>query len=520
MERAASPPTGSRPAGAWLGGLVVGVCAAWVFRGALGLFFAADDFSALARGAGLLPRLQGPWRIVSHQLYFDLMHRVAGLDPRAYHAMSLLLHVACAVALYALLKRRLSIPAAMVGAACFATHPAHFAATHWVAAVGAPLSLLAALGALLVAPRHDRARWLALPLFAVALLARESVIFLPLVIPLWLRRADGARTQGGWRRRTRARPDPLVVAAGALALAQLANVLLADVMGSLAGSAAYRIDFGRALWANLFSYFGWTANFLFPTVRRVQDAADPLVYGWGAALLALWLAGLAWAALRRRGWLVAGVLYLALLLPVLPLGSHTYRYYLYGALAGFSWCVAAAFDLLLSRLAGAGRRAPRVGVDRRAERSAAAWATALAFAALGTVNGSLLAHKIATMPFPGAPGLYSDAVVDRAAIARRAIQSLRSTVLPGHSRLLFWSPIGREQAPGAARESYFETNVRAALFDGLAVRVFFPGVDSVRFVTDYRSLPEPYRYAVYRPDGALAVASSATLDSVLAASVP
>ena len=62
--------------------------------------------------------------------------------------------------------------------------------------------------------------------------------------------------------------------------------------------------------------------------------------------------------------------------------------------------------------------------------------------------------------------------------------------------------------------------MRAALFEGLAVRLFLPTVDSVRFVTAYRSLPDPYRYAVYRPDGTLRVASSAELDSVLAGSAP
>ena len=117
MERSSSPAAGRRPAGAWLAGLVVAACAVWVFRGALDLFFAADDFPALARVEGLLPRLQGPWRLLSAQLYFDLMHAAAGLDPRAYHAASLLLHAACAGALYVLLKRRLSAPAAMAGAA-------------------------------------------------------------------------------------------------------------------------------------------------------------------------------------------------------------------------------------------------------------------------------------------------------------------------------------------------------------------------------------------------------------------
>jgi hypothetical protein len=60
----------------------------------------------------------------------------------------------------------------------------------------------------------------------------------------------------------------------------------------------------------------------------------------------------------------------------------------------------------------------------------------------------------------------------------------------------------------------------AALFEGLAVRVFLPTADSVCLVAAYRSMPDPYRYAVYRSDGTLRVANSAELDSVLAGSAP
>ena len=56
--------------------------------------------------------------------------------------------------------------------------------------------------------------------------------------------------------------------------------------------------------------------------------------------------------------------------------------------------------------------------------------------------------------------------------------------------------------------------------DGLAVRLLLPAADSVRFVTAYRRLPAPYRYAVYRPNGLLRVADSPTLDSVLASHAP
>jgi len=261
-------------------------------------------------------------------------------------------------------------------------------------------------------------------------------------------------------------------------------------------------------------------------VLRFQDAVDPLVYNWGAGLLVLWLAGLLSSGLRRRGWLAAGALYLALLLPALPLAHHTYRYYLYAPLAGFAWCVAAACDLLFERLWPAPRRTqstrrslPATAVAGHADTNPRALGLTLVVVALLTVNAGMLVHKVETMPFSVEPTLRADAVVDRALIAERAIADLRKSTLPAGTRLLLWSPIGRSLA-GDTGESYFEQNARTALFDGLAIRIFFPGVDSVRFVSAYRSMPEPYRYAVYRPDGTLRVASSTELDSIVAGSAP
>ena len=523
MQGTLRTPSRSWPGAGWLGGLLVAASGVWVFHRALNYFFSADDFPALARAAGLLPRLQGPWRLLSGQLYFDLLRPVAGLDPHGYHGASLLLHAACSAALFVLLRRRLSTPAALAGAAFFATHPSHYAAAYWVSAAGAPLALLASLGALAATLQAGRARWLAVPLFAAALLARESVLLLPLA--MWAALGGEPRLRSG-RGAARTWRDPLLVTLAALALAMAACLAATDVMGTRSGPGAYRLDFGSALVANLASYLGWSANFLLPTVRRFQDAADPLAFGWGAGLLALWLAGLASPGLRSRGWAAAGALYLALLAPALPLAHHTYHYYLYGPLAGLAWCVAAALDLLMERLrpgsgpAGPGGRArPSRRPTRGADTDLRAWALALGAVVLLTVNASLLVRKIETTPFPGSPALRADPTVDRALIARNAVEGLQGAALAEHTRLLFWSPIGQSFA-GSSGESYFERNVRTALFEGLAVRVFLPAVDSVRFVSAYRSMPAPYRYAVYRPDGTLRVASSAELDSVLAGSTP
>jgi hypothetical protein len=539
MERAPSTRAGPWALAERLGGVVAAAAGAWVFHGALGQFFAADDFPALARAAGMLPRLASPWRLLSGQLYFDLLRPLAGLDPRGYHAAGLLLHAGCCALLFALLRRRVSAPAALVGTAWFATHPAHTTALYWVSGVGGPLSLLLTLATVALVPRPGRERWLAVPLFAAALLARESVLLLPLALWAMAEPDAGARLPG-----TRRALDPLLLALAAVAVADGVYLVATDALGAAHGSAAYRLGGGDGMLANLFTYLGWSADFLLPTVRRFLDAVDPLAWSWGAGLALLGLAGAFSPGLRRRGWLGSWFLYLALLLPMLPLVNHTYHYYLYAPLAGLAGCVAAACDWLGARLGPArtaltrGRRTGGKGRARPARGAAAApraggevpgsqrlaWALALAASALFTLNGALLVRKIETMPFPGAPALRSDSTVDRARIARNAITSLGAARLAPHTRLIFWSPIARslavQEPGGGVGESYFERNVRAALFDGLAVRLFFPAVDSVGFTTAYRPGPDPYRWAVYRPDGRLGVASSTTLDSLLAGAPP
>jgi hypothetical protein len=215
---------------------------------------------------------------------------------------------------------------------------------------------------------------------------------------------------------------------------------------------------------------------------------------------------LAWRPAPDRGGAWGAAAWLAFLLPVLPLRNHTYHYYLYAPLAGAAamaaGLVAAATDTAFARR---GRRA-------------VAWGVA-GVAGMLVLNGALLVHKIETFPF-GDPALRADATVDRALIARRVADGLAAADLPRGTRLVFWSPIARARHQEAGRdpaaESYWERNVRSALLDGVAVRVLFPQVDSVRFEKDWR--PDPgARVALYDVDGRLRVVEAAEVDSVLRA---
>ena len=470
----------------------------FVFRGALGYFFSQDDFTGLGRALGIVPRLEGPWRWISNQAFFDVLWALAGDRAWIWHATSLIVHGACVGLLLVLLARRVSLAAAFLGAVFFATHPALYTALYWIAVVNDSLALLFALATWLLAERRDLGRWAAVPAFILSLLSKETTILLPVVLAL----------DRGRRRAL----DRLVLALAATAAAYVAYFFAADIVGVRSPpeqAAAYAVAWGPNLGQNALTYLGWTANFVAGTVRDVTDAVDRSVFAWAIALLVAWLLGLRSEALRKRGWLVGGALYAAFLVPVLPLVNHTYHYYLYAPLAGAAWCVAAGADVLFARMtAWAGRMA---------------WIVAGIITALLTVNGAILVRSIETHPLAGS-GLRADATVDRALIAERVITGVRQARPPRGTRLLFFSPSavaleesGAAGASGPDGETYWERNVRTALQNGIAVRALVPEVTEVRFVRAYRSMPPPYVYALYEIDGRLRVSTSAEIDSAMRA---
>jgi hypothetical protein len=144
-------------------------------------------------------------------------------------------------------------------------------------------------------------------------------------------------------------------------------------------------------------------------------------------------------------------------------------------------------------------------------RSAAGWGLAGLLAAAFAVNGALMVHKIETMPF-GHPELRAEPIVDRARIASNVRAGVVNAPLPAGATLLFYSPEARAMAPAAdpGAETYWERNVRGALYDGVAVRLFAPRVREVRFVT----APVPgdsIWYALYDITGRTQVVRADTL---------
>lgn len=517
MERDATSPE-TRALEAWLPAIAAALCAIFVFRGALVGFFGQDDFVGLARARGLLPVLPFPWRWISGQLYFVFMRPFGTDSALAYHAVNLAAHALTAALLARVLARRVGAPAALLGAVFFAVHPAHFTAIYSVSGVGELLAPLFALAALDVSTRGDRWRWLAPALFTLALLCKENLLLLPalLLIPDgWL----GGRDTNGVRSSQTA-PRSVALALGIVSVVMAALLALTDPFGArtaLPESAAYAWSMGPHVLGNLATYAAWTVNFAFLTVRSVSDSIDPGAMPVALAALALWLAGLTWPALRRRGWLAGGLTWLAFLLPVLALPHHTYHYYLHAPLLGAALCLSALADALF---AGDRTRHAAHTEDRRLV-SASSIAAIVATLLVG--NGAALVSKVENFPFR-LPGLRADATVDRARIARAARDDLRGAQLPPGIALRFWSPTSirieleaHPQSDPLHRETYWEQNVRTALYDGLGVRVLFPALGGVRFVREYTPAPDSVRYALYEPDGRVSVLSSSAIDSLLGA---
>src|SRR5262249_20937905 len=138
-----------------------------------------DDFLGLARATGHAPALPFGWRWLSHQLFWNLVAGPLRLDARAAHVLSLAFPAGTAALPAWMLARPLPPPAAFVGAAFVATHASLFAAVYWASANGDLLAAGLSLSALACAFTR-RARWGAVPLYALALLAKESALPLPL----------------------------------------------------------------------------------------------------------------------------------------------------------------------------------------------------------------------------------------------------------------------------------------------------------------------------------------------------
>ena len=260
-----------------------------------------------------------------------------GLDARAYHASSILLHVLTSLVVLWVAGLFFRAPEpAFVTALAFAVHPAHAEAVQWLAAnthlILAPFYFLA-LGFYLRARDPDAHWWhyaLALLCFLVALLAHEIAVTLPavlLVADWWRGRANLAAERPTFRGELPGlilRILPFALVAGGYLVWHFD--VLRSMQKEMAGSAymhdpGHPLDFARV---GLFQLAYSISHFFLPFPFAPVDVNDlepalgrwPLVLG-SLALLAL----IVWIWIKMGGRdarvLVAAVLFLVPFAPSL-----------------------------------------------------------------------------------------------------------------------------------------------------------------------------------------------------------
>ena len=203
-----SADLGSRRLRLWLGVIAIVVTTLVAYRPAIngGFIWDDDDYvtnnDLLRTDAGLV-QLWEPGH--THQYYpavfttFWVENHIWGLNPRGYHIVNVLLHVANALLLWRLLSL-LGIPGAWMIGAVFALHPMHVESVAWITERKNVLSglfyLLAGLAYLRFDPMRDEETeaqpppraWssyaASLMLFVLALLSKSVTCSLPLALVL------------------------------------------------------------------------------------------------------------------------------------------------------------------------------------------------------------------------------------------------------------------------------------------------------------------------------------------------
>jgi len=267
---------------------------------------------------------------------FWVEHALWGLAPLPYHLVNVLLHGACAVVLWRVL-RSLQIPGAWLGAALWALHPVEVESVAWITEMKNTQSGLFYLLSILFFVKGLRARdldgqtsggWnyaLTLLFAALAMASKSSTVILPLVLCLCAWWMDG---RWHWRNLARVAPIFLMsIAASALSIGtqKLSLATFPDPQGVRSWPERL-VTAGDAVWFYLGKLL-WPHPLITIYPRWQIDAGQLVSYlpllAVMIVLFLLWLKRDSWS----RPWFFVFAYFLTALLPVLGLVEHYFLRY-------------------------------------------------------------------------------------------------------------------------------------------------------------------------------------------------
>ena len=253
---------------------------------------------------------------------FWIEHKLWGFDPRGYHIVNILLHLANTLLLFRIMLRS-RVPGAWAIAAVFAVHPVHVESVAWVIERKDVLSGLFYLSAALAWLRYcDRGRGsqyvLALGLFGLGLLSKSIVVTLPAALLIWQWFRNGRVTSLDV-----VRTVPFFLLAAALTAVDLAHYRSLESISFDYSVLERALIASRAVWF-YFTQLLWPANLM--VIYPSWDVSVDNLAAWTYLATALAAAGLLWAFRSRTGrGPLAGALYFVITLsPVLGFVDYGY----------------------------------------------------------------------------------------------------------------------------------------------------------------------------------------------------
>jgi len=346
MPNSFIPSLSARFSRDWLWGLILVLAVFLAYQPVWHAGFIWDDDSHITAN----PVIIGPlglkeiWTTSQAQYYplalttFWAEHALWGLAPLPYHIVNVLMHGACAVVLW-LVLRGLQAPGAWLGAALWALHPVQVESVAWITEMKNTQSCLFYLLTILFFVTGLKARdrgdgngsarnvGLTLLFAALAMASKSSTLVLPMVLGLcawWV--------EGRWQWRSMARVGPFALMAIIAASITLWTQALMGVNGpQWARSLPERLaTSGDVVWFYLGKLL-WPHPLIFIYPRWEVDTGSWLSYLPLAAvvivLLLLWRIHKAWA----RACFFAFAYFLCALLPVSGIvDGYFWRYSLVG----------------------------------------------------------------------------------------------------------------------------------------------------------------------------------------------
>ena len=329
------------------------IAVAVVYLPALRGDFVWDDF-LLITGNPLLQNFSGLMEIWSGgrtadyfpvtNSVFWIEHHLFGANATGYHAVNILLQIANALLVWRLLKR-LNIPGAWLAGLIFGIHPGHVASVAWISELKNLLAMFFALLSVLCFLEVDDQRLrnsvaayaASLVFFALALLSKTQVVFLPFALLLCARWRDKQRWKAFSEHVDRPRKGRSTIRRDVIRIWPF--FLLAIVFGLVTmwfqnrGIGEEEIVIGSLprRFANAAMAIWWYAGHLFAPVRLMAIYPNwrfdsPRVLEWLplialiGVLAALWH----WRNRGTRGAFFAVACFVVALLPVLGLVRMAY----------------------------------------------------------------------------------------------------------------------------------------------------------------------------------------------------